>query len=629
MAGARRASSAGEKYAPQTMAQVRTWESFFNGRDNKKKLVSRYIFEHLVLGHIHFKHSSKGEFFRLVRSRNESGAIDEIPSIRPYDDPDGAFYYRLRPYRASIVDKSHIVYELSDARMQRYKKLFLQDDYQVKTLPGYNVAESSSTIMRTAHRWLRLFGWEKPVTPFEVFSDIPVEARYQFLLDDARFFINGFIKGPVCRGLGALGSIEDQFWVFFLKPENPDGIVQHGLNSDFLRDNDNLLHLPTELGDTSRILNAWIKYWPDEQKYMQAKLNYYQYLDGRKKLFPIDIRKAIDQFVWNGQNADGTINPNATLTVFRNLDSAAVHYGLLGDEPETAWMLDYPVFERLHYLLVAGYNTFGTIGHQASARLYMDFLRMEGEDNFLFFLPKERRKALYQSWHGVNRISTRTQDFDLNSAWLNATTVTGYDAAKQDEQHQFFKLLRTHIATKSPDAESLNRCNDGDCFTQVSEKAMQRLANVNNASAPAMPLQYFPALSYVRIGGDSGSAYTMIYNKTYRSYKKDSFIKKVFNRSKDDMRGDTLSIVRGLAGAYPNFFFDLKQQDANAFVDACERIHNQADYDKLVEQFGVRRTSPAFWDIADWFQSLHVRNHPVEGGILDLSRYNVLTFNDD
>jgi len=614
-----------KKIASQTRMQVHQWESFFNGQDNKQQLVSRYIFEHLVLGHIHFKASPANEFFRLVRSRNQSGEIDEIASIRPYDDPDGMFYYRLRPYRASIVDKSHIVYELSDARMQRYKELFLRDNYQVKTLPGYNAGESPSAIIRSVHRWFKLFGWEKPVTPFEVFAAIPVEARYQFLLDDARFFINGFIKGPVCRGLGALGSIEDQFWVFFLKPENPDGFVQHGLNSDFLRDNDNLLHLPTELGDTKRILNAWIKYWPDEQQYMQAKLDYYQKLDNSakagEKLFPIDIHKAVEQFIWDGKKADGSVNPNAALTVFRNLDSAAVHYGLLGDEPETAWLLDYPVFERLHYLLVAGYNTFGTLGHQASARLYMDFLRMEGEDNFLFFLPTERRKALYKFWHGVNRISTRKQKFDLNSAWLNATTVSGYAGDKQGEQHQFFDLLRSYVAPKSPDAESLNRCNDADCFTQKSDRAMQRLANLNNASSPAMPLQYFPALSYVRIGD---AAYTMIYNKTYRSYQKDSFIKKVFHRSQDDMRGDTLSIVRGLAGAYPNFFFDVKQADAGAFVDACEQIRTQADYDKLVERYGVRRTNPAFWRIADWFQSLHARAHPIEGGILDLSRYTVM-----
>ena len=623
-------ASAEKKLSTQATRQIRKWESFFNGRDNKKRLVSRYIYEHLVLGHLHFKDTPANEFFRLVRSRTETGVIDEIASVRPYDDPQGPFFYRLRPYRASIVDKSHIVYELSDARMRRYEKLFLQDNYQVKKVPEYNAGESSSTITRRLRSWKEAAGslagvWQ-PTTPFEIFSDIPVEARYSFLLDDARFFINGFIKGPVCRGLGALGSIEDQFWVFFLKPENPDGIVQHGLNNDFLRANDNLLHLPTELGDTKRILNAWIKYWPDEQKYMQAKLDYYQKLDSQKKLFPIDINKAVGQFVWNGLNDDGTANPNAALTVFRNLDSASVHYGLLGDEPETAWMIDYPVFERLHYLLVAGYNTFGTIGHQASARLYMDFLRMEGEDTFLFFLPTERRKELYERWHGVNRVSTREQSFDLKIAWLNAPSVTGYinEGKRKDEQHQFFDLLRAHVSSKSPDVKSLNRCNDASCFVSASDQAMQRLANLTGNSSPSMPLQYFPALSYVRIGGDDGAAYTMIYNKTYRSYKKDSFIKKVFHRSEEDMRGDTLSIVRGLAGAYPNFFFDVKQADADAFVDACEQIRSQADYDKLVEHFGIRRTNPAFWSIADWFQSLHARNHPVEGGILDLSRYTVM-----
>lgn len=197
---------------------------------------------------------------------------------------------------------------------------------------------------------------------------------------------------------------------------------------------------------------------------------------------------------------------------------------------------------------------------------------------------------------------------------------------QHDEMHQFFDLLRTHITAKSPDTASLNRCKHADCFTQASDQAMQRLANLSNASAPSMPLQYFPALSYIRIGD---AAYTMIYNKTYRSYRKDSFIKKIFNRSKDDMHGDTLSIVRGLAGAYPNFFFDVQPADADAFVEACEKIHNQADYDKLVEHFGIRRTNPAFWSIADWFQSLHTRSHPVEAGILDLSRYHVLKFEEN
>ena len=32
--------------------------------------------------------------------------------------------------------------------------------------------------------------------------------------------------------------------------------------------------------------------------------------------------------------------------------------------PLTAWVMDYPIFERLHYLLVAGYNVYGKAQHQ-------------------------------------------------------------------------------------------------------------------------------------------------------------------------------------------------------------------------------------------------------------------------
>jgi len=613
----------------QSQKQVRQWEAFFNGPDNKKRLASRYIYEHLVLGHVHFADAPADEFFRLVRSRSASGAIDEIPSIRPFDDPEGPFYYRLRPYQASIVDKSHIVYELSEARMRRFEQLFMRDDYTVVALPAYDPGESLSSLGRFYHNILKLVGLEKPQSPFEVFADIPVESRYAFLLDDARFFINGFIKGPVCRGLDALSSIEDQFWVFFLKPENPQGIVQHGLNGDFIRANDNLLHLPTELFDTRRVLNAWIKYWPEEQKYMQAKLDYYQQIDHGGKLFPIDIHQAVDQFVWDGVNDDGSVNPNAALTVFRNLDSAMVQYGLQGSEPETAWMIDYPIFERLHYLLVAGYNNFGTLGHQASARLYMDFLRMEGEDTFLFFLPVERRKQLYEFWHGVDRSSTREQNFDLQSAWLNADSVSGYDVTGSHQQHQLFEILRGHIAAKSPDMDSLNRCRGAECIRVNTDRAMQRLAGLSGKSSDAMPLQYFPAVSYMRVGGEQGTAYTLIYNKTYRSYKQDSFVKKVFNRSNEDMSGDTMTIERGLAGSYPNYFFDVKADELDAFVATCEQISSQADYQRLEARFGVDRRSSAFWPLFDWFQSLHSRKQPIEGGVLDLSRYSVMTMQEE
>ena len=90
---------------------------------------------------------------------------------------------------------------------------------------------------------------------------------------------------------------------------------------------------------------------------------------------------------------------NATLTIFRHFDAATVVKGLVGPQPQTAWVLTYPLFERIHYLLVAGYDVYGNGGHQLNSRMYMDFLRMEGEFNFLAFLPLDNRKKVRKHWY--------------------------------------------------------------------------------------------------------------------------------------------------------------------------------------------------------------------------------------
>jgi len=184
------------KPSPKAQSQIQRWETFLNATNLKQQLVSRYLYEHLLQAHIHFGNTSKREFYRLVRSFTPPGeTIDEIPTVRPYDDPGPRFYYRLLRYQPSIVVKDHNVYEWSDQRMQRYRQLFIEPEYEVNSLPSYEPKIASN--------------------PFKVYASIPPLSRYQFLLDEARFFIEGFIKGPVCRGQIALNVIEDQFWVFF------------------------------------------------------------------------------------------------------------------------------------------------------------------------------------------------------------------------------------------------------------------------------------------------------------------------------------------------------------------------------------------------------------------------------
>ena len=99
--------------------------------------------------------------------------------------------------------------------------------------------------------------------------------------------------------------------------------------------------------------------------------------------------------IWKGSSpADAPL-----LTIYRHFDSASVHKGPLGSLPKTLWVIDYPLLERLYYALVAGFDIYGTAGHQLTARLYMDRLRIEGESYFLDFMPPEKRQEIMQSWY--------------------------------------------------------------------------------------------------------------------------------------------------------------------------------------------------------------------------------------
>ncbi len=99
--------------------------------------------------------------------------------------------------------------------------------------------------------------------------------------------------------------------------------------------------------------------------------------------------------IWKGNQASDT----PLLTVYRHFDSASVHKGVLGNLPKTMWVIDYPLFERIYYALVAGFDVYGNVGHQLAVRLYMDGLRIEGESYFLDYLPQEKRQEIMQSWY--------------------------------------------------------------------------------------------------------------------------------------------------------------------------------------------------------------------------------------
>ncbi len=570
------------------LPQISRWEDFLNHPSRKQQLVSRYLYEHLFHARIHFAGSPAREFYRLVRSTTPAGeTVDEIPTLLPYDDPGEApFFYRLLRYHPAIVAKSHIVYEFSDERMQRYRELFLKDDYEVDKLPSYATAIASN--------------------PFKVFAAIPAESRYRFLLDDAHFFIEGFIKGPVCRGQIALDVIEDQFWVLFFDPGQPI-ITNDALFITAMADE---LQVPADGGSNLDLIRIWTEYWKGQRRYMERKQAWFKTIGTR------DLKEA-SKFIWDG---DGS-NPSAALTVFRHFDSGSVAYGLVGNEPETAWVIDYPLFERIHYLLVAGFNVYGNMGHRLGTRIYMDFMRMEGEDYFLAFLPAAQRKAIRDSWYTGQRSSIEKL-FAAPQEWLSTDAVIGYQT--DDPQRELYQQIRQRLSHLTQRAEAMNHCGNINCekvavksIEQKADRAMEKIAQLQGEK-----LYPFPDVAFVRVTTgqpEDDFAYTLIRNKAYKNVT--SFLADERERDRADIDKDSMTVVKWLEGAYPNFFFSVALSEVDAFARHCATIRSHEDYKRFVDKYGVRRTNPAFWELADWFQDEYARNRPVMSGLFDLNRY--------
>jgi hypothetical protein len=566
--------------------QIAEWERFLNGQALREKLMSRYVYEHLFVGHLHFVNTPDREFYRLVRSWTPPGEpIDEVATTMPFGDPGTRpFWYRLWLDHQSIVAKDHVVYEWSAQRMNRYRELFLTPEYEITALPSYDPELASN--------------------PLLTFIDMPVDSRYRFLLDDARFFIEGFIKGPACRGQVALNVIDDRYWVFFFSPDHP----AMGNHDEFIAQVADYLNLPAGRGGgTLNVLSLWTDYWKGQKAYMTAKQAWFE------KIHAVGLDDAMNH-VWDG---DGS-NPNAALTIFRHTDSAFVMNGLQGDFPETAWIIDYPLFERIHYLLVAGFDVYGSVGHQLNTRIVMDFLRMEGENNFLAFLPVDRRKAIRDSWYqGIRK--NREKQFKQPMDWLNVESVIGYKT--DDPQRELYGHLQDHLGTLAG-TDRINRCEDGDCVTSTEDPLQARVEQALSriAKARGNHLQILPDAAFLRVRRGVGSqgdlAYTLILNKDYSNLT--SMLDNEDTRNPDN---DTLTVVPGFAASYPNFFLTIDASGIEAFTDRFLAVRSRDDYERFVALYGLRRTNTGFWNEADWFQAEYRRLDPVEAGIFDLNRY--------
>ncbi|WDG52712.1 fatty acid cis/trans isomerase [Pseudomonas chlororaphis] len=561
--------------------QVLQWENLLNAPGARESLVARWLFEHWFLAHIYFEGGEPGHFFQWVRSRTPSGQpIDLINTRRPNDDPGTQVYYRLWPVQGVIVHKTHITYPLSAAKMARVKTLFYSGDYQVTALPGY--------------------GPGRRANPFETFEAIPAKARYQFMLDNAEYFVRTFIRGPVCRGQIATDVIRDNFWALFQAPEHDLYITDPAYRGQATP----LLAMPGQNDDVGSVLSLWLAY--------RDKRNEYEIL--RRDSYA-DAPPPSWSTLWAG-------NDNALLSIFRHFDSASVTKGLIGEVPQTMWLFDYPLLERTYYQLAVNFDVFGNVSHQAQTRLYFDLIRNGAEQNFLRLMPAGTREDFLDDWY---------QNSGKFKMWLDYESIDDDKASalvldEKDPKRDFANQLLNRYGDLNARPDPINRCDGAYCSRPNIDPALQNAEQalsslVSRPAAGMRVIDLLPEATMLRIQAPSGKRvfYSMLRNRAHSNV---AFLLGESLRYQPGL--DTLTIYPGVLSSYPNFIFNIPAGQVPEFVAEMENAKDAHRFEKIVERWGIRRSHPQFWQYFHDQTQYILETDPKEAGVLDMNRYENL-----
>ena len=82
---------------------------------------------------------------------------------------------------------------------------------------------------------------------------------------------------------------------------------------------------------------------------------------------------------------------------------------------------------------------------------------------------------------------------------------------------------------------------------------------------------------------------------------------------------DMITITKGVISAYPNAFYEVKEEQLELFIQTLKAIKSEHDYSKMLDSFGIRRNSVNFWEYSDWINDYFAKTQ--NGKLLDYNRF--------
>jgi hypothetical protein len=229
----------------------------------------------------------------------------------------------------------------------------------------------------------------------------------------------------------------------------------------------------------------------------------------------------------------------------------------------------------------------------------MDFLRMEGEQAFLLFLPEAARADVRDYWYRGAR--DHVTGYLMSPEHARYEHPTAIEYRTDDPRTELMARLKAHIPTADSPRYAVHR-----------EELAALMAEADAS------FSYLPEVAFLQVLDRRGEReyYSLVHNQAFSNNAQ------LFQE--EDRRlpaEDTLTVARGFVGAYPNQFFQVAEQELGRFADALRALESDDDYTALVARYGVRRTAPWFWKLSDDINAHYRASFPAEAGLFDLNRY--------
>ncbi len=229
---------------------------------------------------------------------------------------------------------------------------------------------------------------------------------------------------------------------------------------------------------------------------------------------------------------------------------------------------------------------------------------MESESNFLMLLPAETQLDEWSTWYdGADEAFF--QYISHVQALFPHNTDIQYVSDKP--KAELYQLLQKRLAQSLPNNLNFKFANLPAEDIALLEKLTQVVGT---------PANLLPQVVHVMIeGGKQTELFTVLHDNAHSNIT--SLINEESNRRPEQ---DQITVVKGLVGSYPGAFWKLQRSQLPELVSAIEQLQNEQDYQRLMNEFGVRRTDPDFWPHSDKIHQLNHRAKPISGGLLDYNR---------